>query len=69
MISDYSSPEPMELRLWQGDLLGVIQQKDPMGSEERWFVDNGSKCSLLTHTTVNICYIQCSPLNSGSVNS
>ncbi len=24
-----------------GDLVGVIQQKDPMGSRDRWFVDNG----------------------------
>lgn len=24
-----------------GDLLGVIQQKDPMGSRSRWFCDNG----------------------------
>ena len=24
-----------------GDLVGVIQKKDPMGSTDRWFVDNG----------------------------
>ena len=24
-----------------GDLLGVVQQKDPMGSRSRWFCDNG----------------------------
>jgi hypothetical protein len=24
-----------------GDLLGLIQQKDPTGNRARWFVDNG----------------------------
>ena len=24
-----------------GDLVGVVQQKDPLGSRDRWFVDNG----------------------------
>jgi hypothetical protein len=24
-----------------GDLLGLIQQKDPTGNRSRWFVDNG----------------------------
>ncbi|XP_067935814.1 dynamin-binding protein-like [Watersipora subatra] len=39
--SEHIASEPMELKLHGGDLVGVIQQKDPMGSEERWFVDNG----------------------------
>ena len=24
-----------------GDLVGVVQQKDPLGNRDRWFVDNG----------------------------
>jgi len=30
-----------EIGLSCGDLLGVIQQKDPMGDKSRWFCDNG----------------------------
>ena len=33
--------DPLDLPLSPGDLVGVIQRKDPMGSEERWYVDNG----------------------------
>ena len=31
----------LELRLRAGDLVGVIQQKDPSGNRELWFCDNG----------------------------
>jgi len=36
----------MELALHQGDLIGVIQQKDPMGNDSRWYVDSGGMCQL-----------------------
>lgn len=41
--ADHSSTDPLELRLCLGDLVGVIQQKDPMGHDNRWYVDNGGK--------------------------
>merc|ERR1719154_179550 len=31
----------LEIGLSSGDLVGVIQQKDPMGDTSRWFCDNG----------------------------
>ena len=30
-----------EIGVSTGDLLGIIQQKDPMGDRSRWFCDNG----------------------------
>lgn len=33
----------MDLSLNAGDLVGVVQDKDPMGNKDRWFVDNGGK--------------------------
>ena len=32
----------LEVGVNAGDLLGVIQKKDPMGDPERWYVDNGA---------------------------
>uniref|UniRef100_A0A8C4N3T3 SH3 domain-containing protein n=1 Tax=Eptatretus burgeri TaxID=7764 RepID=A0A8C4N3T3_EPTBU len=34
--------QAMDLSLAEGDLVGVIKQQDPMGSNNRWFVDNGT---------------------------
>ena len=31
----------MEVIVHAGDLVGVIQKKDPMGDGNRWYVDNG----------------------------
>ena len=33
----------MEIEVHAGDLVGVIQKKDPMGDERRWYIDNGLK--------------------------
>ena len=32
----------LELVVREGDILGVIQQKDPLGNRGRWFCDNGA---------------------------
>ena len=37
----YNSKQPMEVTVQAGDLVGVIQQKDPMGDGSRWYVDIG----------------------------
>lgn len=39
----YEARGDLELTLKHGDLVGVIVEKDPMGSDERWFVDSGGK--------------------------
>ena len=31
----------LDLTVRAGDLVGVIQQKDPLGNRDRWFCDNG----------------------------
>lgn len=33
----------MDISLSEGDIVGVVIEKDPMGNKERWFVDNGGK--------------------------
>lgn len=48
--------DPMMLRLSQGDLVGVILQKDPMGNESRWYVDSGGKnYTLLALLHLDLC--------------
>ena len=37
----YRAQKPMEVTIQAGDLVGVIQQKDPMGDGNRWYVDIG----------------------------
>ena len=32
----------LELGVREGDVLGVLQQKDPLGRRDRWFCDNGA---------------------------
>ena len=37
----YIPADPFDVGVHPGDLVGVIQKKDPMGDSKRWFVDNG----------------------------
>ena len=39
---NYSAGKHMEVPVQAGDLVGVIQQKDPMGDGTRWYVDIGT---------------------------
>ena len=35
------TPPQLDIGVNAGDLVGVVQQKDPLGNRDRWFVDNG----------------------------
>lgn len=39
----YTATDLMDLSLNAGDLVGIVQDKDPMGNKDRWFVDNGGE--------------------------
>ena len=41
VVADVVPGDHLELNLRVGDVVGVIQQKDPMGNRNRWFCDNG----------------------------
>ena len=41
VVVDVVPGDHLELNLRVGDVVGVIQQKDPMGNRNRWFCDNG----------------------------
>ncbi|XP_069756346.1 dynamin-binding protein isoform X2 [Narcine bancroftii] len=39
---NFNAAQELDLSLLEGDLVGVIKQQDPMGSQNRWLVDNGA---------------------------
>uniref|UniRef100_UPI00358F9D37 dynamin-binding protein isoform X2 n=1 Tax=Myxine glutinosa TaxID=7769 RepID=UPI00358F9D37 len=48
--------QAMDLSLAEGELVGVIKQQDPMGSNNRWFVDNGRIRLLVLSATIRPSY-------------
>lgn len=38
---NYNATQDLDVSVLEGDLVGVIKQQDPMGSNNRWLVDNG----------------------------
>lgn len=40
---NFNAAQDLDVSLLEGDVVGVIKQKDPMGSPNRWLIDNGGK--------------------------
>ncbi|XP_077114467.1 dynamin-binding protein isoform X2 [Ranitomeya variabilis] len=38
---NFNAAQDLDVCVLEGDLVGVIKQQDPMGSQNRWLVDNG----------------------------
>lgn len=38
---NFNAAQDLDVCIQEGDLVGVIKQQDPMGSQNRWLVDNG----------------------------
>ncbi|XP_038599827.1 dynamin-binding protein isoform X2 [Tachyglossus aculeatus] len=38
---NFNAAQDLDVSLLEGDLVGVIKKKDPMGSQNRWMIDNG----------------------------
>ncbi|XP_004625601.1 dynamin-binding protein isoform X1 [Octodon degus] len=38
---NFNAAQDLDVSLLEGDLVGVIKKKDPMGSPNRWLIDNG----------------------------
>lgn len=49
---NFNAAQDMDVSIQEGDLVGVIKQQDPLGSQNRWLIDNGG--SLLVHLKVNV---------------
>lgn len=44
---NFNAAQDLDLSIQEGDLVGVIKQQDPMGSQNRWLIDNGGRCFFL----------------------
>lgn len=40
---NFNAAQDLDVSLLEGDLVGVIKKQDPMGSQNRWLVDNGGE--------------------------
>lgn len=40
---NFNAAQDLDVSLLEGDVVGVIKKKDPMGSQNRWLIDNGGK--------------------------
>lgn len=40
---NFNAAQELDVSLLEGDLVGVIKKKDPMGSQNRWLIDNGGE--------------------------
>uniref|UniRef100_A0A672VEB6 Dynamin-binding protein n=1 Tax=Strigops habroptila TaxID=2489341 RepID=A0A672VEB6_STRHB len=38
---NFNAAQELDVSLLEGDIVGVIKKKDPMGSQNRWLIDNG----------------------------
>lgn len=40
---NFNAAQDLDVSVQEGDLVGVIKQQDPMGSNNRWLIDNGGQ--------------------------
>lgn len=40
---NFNAAQDLDVSLLEGDIVGVIKKKDPMGSQNRWLIDNGGR--------------------------
>ncbi|XP_017292891.1 dynamin-binding protein isoform X2 [Kryptolebias marmoratus] len=38
---NFNAAQDLDISIQEGDLVGVIKQQDPLGSQNRWLIDNG----------------------------
>lgn len=46
---NFNAAQDLDVSIQEGDLVGVIKQQDPMGSNSRWLIDNGGRLSVIKY--------------------
>lgn len=54
VTSTYTATDLMDLSVMEGDCVGLVMDKDPMGNKDRWFIDNGG---LYFYIYMNYCVL------------
>lgn len=44
---NFNAAQDLDVSILEGDLVGIIKQQDPMGSNNRWLIDNGGRSQRL----------------------
>lgn len=61
---NFNAAQDLDVSVQEGDLVGVIKQQDPMGSNSRWLIDNGGMLFGTTYTFLPKCLLFLkSPIN------
>lgn len=50
---NFNAAQDLDVSLLEGDLVGVIKKKDPMGSQNRWLIDSGGESSDIAGMWLN----------------
>ncbi|XP_059488491.1 dynamin-binding protein-like [Neocloeon triangulifer] len=64
VVEPWSKSEILDLSVQEGDLVAAIKQQDPMGSGERWFVDDGENKGFVAQRCLQQYLINSSPQTS-----
>lgn len=51
---NFNAAQELDVSLLEGDLVGVIKKKDPMGSQNRWLIDNGGEWNSVSGSRVGL---------------
>ncbi|XP_077978836.1 uncharacterized protein LOC144434256 [Glandiceps talaboti] len=43
VTQDYTAKDSMDISIKKSDVVGILKKQDPMGGNEKWYVDNGGK--------------------------
>ncbi|XP_063400235.1 dynamin-binding protein-like [Mytilus trossulus] len=54
VTSTYTATDLMDLSVAEGDSVGLIMDKDPMGNKDRWFIDNGAAKGFVPKTLLKL---------------
>lgn len=54
---NFNAAQDLDVSVQEGDLVGVIKQQDPMGSNSRWLIDNGGMLFGTTYTFLPKCLL------------
>ena len=46
---NFNAAQDLDVSIQEGDLVGVIKQQDPMGSNSRWLIDNGGMLCVIRY--------------------
>ncbi|XP_070565083.1 rho guanine nucleotide exchange factor 38-like isoform X2 [Ptychodera flava] len=52
---DYTARDSMDISVKKGDLVGVIKRQDPMGGNDKWYVDNGASQGFVPSSIMEAC--------------